>query len=975
MGGSLRGPLSQLFVGTEGSSADKSSIQENLYVGLRARDLEGALWVLALTAKKNGKVRLHKVVENEGARFAIAKSWPLEEIRSLPKADRIKPSRVPFRSRSGQDAAAAAAAIDPASAALGGMATAALAQVTETDVASEEGDEAAMPDLTVDLAEYLNDFHWEECDNAADLEARLSAELLALEAANVHAIIGSEAPANAIIANAQTASAELSSVRNWLDHFLSQLSEMDADIHQIEVSNKTMQITMRNQRRLVETVERLLATYCVAPQVLETLQTAALDTLDGIAASEDALRHVLVVLQASQTEEFAGMQAVKDQKALYQGCANKYVVRLLDHLRAEATKACKSITADVVKRPPKTAFKLWPFLLVEMQLYPAHRLLRYCKDIDARRHLDMQIAFSQQIRGCYTLELQELVHVLRAMLPTSHDGAGGGGAGSGSGSGGAKGHRPYGREMSSSGAQTLGLTGPSMLAVGLTGPGPSGAHESGDAEMDKKPSRAALLGRTKRGGDDGVWDDDASQSAVATPTGELDGGRGVGSVGDAVDQALQQLLSAVSAAMTRHQNVLMDVFSLTASLSHASEAAPAPADDAAAAPVAKRDVLEWQSRLDQPREVIKDVKINKRIGDLMNTAFGDYAAELDRFADAICQVEPTFAVRCLVRLEKLLVQYEATCYSYLIVQLQGLHARFLELYGQYINGQVEAIGGVRAQMVSAVRSSKDKKMGVLACVRVFPWFVAAMERDLGDLPKSKTRSTVEFAYERLSKAIFDCLRGFQTLETFGQASGSRDGLNHPEHTGGSLFAGDHHAGMASASDEKETYNTHIFLVENMHHLYNELRLLKLPVLTPQIKYAKAQYDLHFEAYCSRVIRKPFIKLFEFFEGIQTLLKTHGPEEIAFYMQYNKSQLRDVLHKHTARDVRKGLETMYKKIQKHFTEEESLLQVLWHGVLEALLKQVQLFTSLIALCYPGSKIELEFTAQDILNFMSEGVDTS
>ena len=68
-------------------------------------------------------------------------------------------------------------------------------------------------------------------------------------------------------------------------------------------------------------------------------------------------------------------------------------------------------------------------------------------------------------------------------------------------------------------------------------------------------------------------------------------------------------------------------------------------------------------------------------------------------------------------------------------------------------------------------------------------------------------------------------------------------------------------------------------------------------------------------------------------------------------------------------MRKGLEQLYKRVEKHFSEEEGLLQVIWRGMQEDVLNRVQRFNELIQKCYGGA-LPLEFTVQDLLGYFSE-----
>jgi len=65
----------------------------------------------------------------------------------------------------------------------------------------------------------------------------------------------------------------------------------------------------------------------------------------------------------------------------------------------------------------------------------------------------------------------------------------------------------------------------------------------------------------------------------------------------------------------------------------------------------------------------------------------------------------------------------------------------------------------------------------------------------------------------------------------------------------------------------------------------------------------------------------------FFEGVQSKVAQGVKEsEISYQMAYSKPELRKVIREYPAREVKKGLDSLYRKVEKHLCEEENLLQV-------------------------------------------------
>ena len=68
-------------------------------------------------------------------------------------------------------------------------------------------------------------------------------------------------------------------------------------------------------------------------------------------------------------------------------------------------------------------------------------------------------------------------------------------------------------------------------------------------------------------------------------------------------------------------------------------------------------------------------------------------------------------------------------------------------------------------------------------------------------------------------------------------------------------------------------------------------------------------------------------------------------------------------------VKKGLEKLYRKVEKDLCEEEGMLQVVWGNIQNAFMRQCQHFKGLIDLCYPDSNMTFEFSLVDIEEFFS------
>lgn len=160
-------------------------------------------------------------------------------------------------------------------------------------------------------------------------------------------------------------------------------------------------------------------------------------------------------------------------------------------------------------------------------------------------------------------------------------------------------------------------------------------------------------------------------------------------------------------------------------------------------------------------------------------------------------------------------------------------------------------------------------------------------------------------------------------------------------------------------------------MENFHHMHSLLSQIKIPVLDAQKKAAKIKYNEALRAYVTKYFGRPLEKLNLFFDGVQQKVAQGVKEmEISYQMAYSKQELRKVISLYPSREVKKGLESLYKKVEKHLCEEENLLQVVWRAMQEEFIAQYNYLEERIQRCYAGSMITLDFSIDDILHFFSE-----
>lgn len=103
-----------------------------------------------------------------------------------------------------------------------------------------------------------------------------------------------------------------------------------------------------------------------------------------------------------------------------------------------------------------------------------------------------------------------------------------------------------------------------------------------------------------------------------------------------------------------------------------------------------------------------------------------------------------------------------------------------------------------------------------------------------------------------------------------------------------------------------------------------------------------------------------------------------PGDVTSNSNYNKQAAKRVLKEYTAKDLRRNIDVLFKRIEKHFSDaagpsggpgEEamaagSVIAEVWKACEEELLRTTDRFSRLLGRCYPDGGVSLEYTAGDV-----------
>uniref|UniRef100_A0A0K8SIQ1 Exocyst complex component Sec3 PIP2-binding N-terminal domain-containing protein n=2 Tax=Lygus hesperus TaxID=30085 RepID=A0A0K8SIQ1_LYGHE len=314
-------------------------------------------------------------------------------------------------------------------------------------------------------------------------------------------------------------------------------------------------------------------------------------------------------------------------------------------------------------------------------------------------------------------------------------------------------------------------------------------------------------------------------------------------------------------------------------------------------------------------------QMNEEVRKMMGEIFGSIEPELISFISHYEKMDSMYCLYTLVRLTEHVMSTQDAG-SFLSKSFGPVLVQVKRTYDRFMQNQLQSIHDCRG--------SRKSKCGILPFVSNFEVFSRTAEQIFKDTSR---RADLDKWYVRLLSAMFEAI-------------------------------------PTIASDHPKT-PPEVVKMENFHHLFDLLSQLKIVVLDSQRKEAKQKYNESLKAYVTRYFGRPLEKLNLFFEGVQAKVGQGVKEsEISYQMAFSKQELRKVIKEYPGKEVKRGLDHLYKKVEKHLSEEENLLQVVWRAMQEEFIQQYKYIEDLIQRCYPGAMISLEFSIEDILQFFSE-----
>ena len=275
-------------------------------------------------------------------------------------------------------------------------------------------------------------------------------------------------------------------------------------------------------------------------------------------------------------------------------------------------------------------------------------------------------------------------------------------------------------------------------------------------------------------------------------------------------------------------------------------------------------------------------KKNSHLRNLLSELFRSFENEFINFVLYYDKLDGIYSLYFLVRVSNHVMSAQDTG-SFLSKAYGNILIHIKRNFDRYMQAQLNEI--------EEAKDPKRTKVGILPFIKRFETFAKQTENVLKY--GGQRRNDIDRWYVRLMEKIFQSIARI-------------------------------------AKEHQRVYKTpsQMIELENYHYLQLMLPSLKILSLDSERKEAKNRYNIALNEYVNMYFRRPLEKLNQFFEGVQMKVEQGvREEEIGYQLQFSKQELRKVIKDCNLKDIKKGLEEMYKRVEKHISDPaNNLIQV-------------------------------------------------
>ena len=398
-------------------------------------------------------------------------------------------------------------------------------------------------------------------------------------------------------------------------------------------------------------------------------------------------------------------------------------------------------------------------------------------------------------------------------------------------------------------------------------------------------------------------------------------------------EALEHLVASIVPCVLREQAFLADLL-------HIQDGNVTFADYMDLEPYFRRRAhATWEPSVPQQ---LRDMRL------ALEAVFGFVAEELQSFVSYAASGDRTSLVGLAATMESAVRKTLAQDNDFLKRIMTRVHAR--------VNAELDGMIAQHIRDIEATKLTVRKRKGIVHFITAFPVFVERVESQLHDADDLGVRVAVNEAYTRIGRSMFSVLQSISKMD-----------------------------GVGSIDEDKGQLNHFVILIENMYHLLTHVptRSYPSPALRQVVDQAQSLYSNSLASYVQTVLRRPLGKMMDFCGGVDALLQSTPANEVTLHSAYSKSALKKLTRDYGPRDVRKAIDTLAKRVQKHFGEDDEgnaaaaqaaglldrdemarVQAEVWRAAEDGFVREIERLSRIIRTCYAETSGQLEVSSADV-----------
>lgn len=754
------------------------------------------------------------------------------------------------------------------------------------DEASEKGSISTSRGLTFMapriasiVEETLEELSWSGRTDAKTLELSISNEIAGLEAQNLHNVVDLDDKLDDLDSSLSSAIKECEKLDTVLAFFSVQLGSFGDEIAHIEGQGEGLQVQTRNQKVLWTELNNILHTVSLPSEALAALRTHGFSKVSDIETIENVLINLYNAVKAVKSSgndgsgEFLGsMRALKEKKHIYEQAAAEFMSKYKVYLDSQVASAVSEVENKIVQPQQNSEPKLNTLeSTIFHNLYSTSAITLFVKEIDDLSFFSLLRGYQQKIKpyydetsSTYFLKWKRTI----GQLDPAED--------------------LFGSK------EVTEVSISSQVKTSLKRSGTLAKFKSHTAEFkDKTERHGSTAGISSF---NSAASDNAYIAKISKPS--------------PVCGYLVRVLEVIKSLVVCQQEVLVFIFHLS---SYGASKYP---EFVKASPVSHR--LGASAQLyERIFDIDSDRGKAQELLQAMNEIFSPLQDHMVKFFSEVLEQSSVNCPGLLTSIDVLRRSLEVSNQDYLNQLLSRLHDRVIAIWNQFISKQI-------AHIASTMISSK-KRTGPVFFIKVFPVFCKKIEQDIKrDLPAAvnvnelAVRAVVDKSYDQVGKTMIHTLqRTAKESPSMAQQRQANAGVRN----GGTNATND----TINDYEDKEVLNYHIFMIENMTLMSEGLEPLERNNNVLHNLYQLSQSTLRNETdlYVEFLMHRPVGKFRSFVDEVELIYKKYPNDNPATKPGLSRSALKKLLLNYDVKELRKGLENLRKRIEKHFSDMEEV----------------------------------------------------